>query len=92
MAKGKYDPYSEQGQQILLHEAAHVVQQGMGLVHGGEESPALEAQAQAAQSGEGLSMSGGFTMPVATAASPIQGFGGGIRRTLGKMWKVQRRR
>lgn len=103
VAKGKYDPYSEQGQQILLHEAAHVVQQGMGLVHGGEESPALEAQAQAAQSGEGLSMSGGFTMPVATAASPIQGFGGGIRRTLGKMWngvknffkgdrKVRRRR
>ena len=86
VAKGKYDPYSEQGQQILLHEAAHVVQQGMGLVHGGEESPALEAQAQAAQSGEGLSMSGGFTMPVATSASPIQGFGGGIRKTLGKMW------
>ena len=31
-------------------------------------------------------MSGGFTMPVATSASPIQGFGGGIRKTLGKMW------
>lgn len=86
IAKGKYNPYSEQGQQVLMHEAAHVVQQGMGLVHGGEESPGLEAQAQAAQGGEGIGMSGGFTMPVATAAAPIQGFGGGIRRKLGKMW------
>lgn len=41
VAKGKYDPYSEQGQQILLHEAAHVVQQGMGLVHGGGGKPCL---------------------------------------------------
>ena len=86
VAKGKYNPYSEQGQQVLMHEAAHVVQQGMGMVHGTEESPALEAQAHAAQSGEGLGMSGGFTMPVANAAAPIQGFGGGIRKALGKMW------
>ncbi len=71
VAKGKFDPYTDQGQQVLMHEAAHVVQQGMGLVHGTEESPALEAQAHAAQSGEGLGMSGGFTMPAATASAPI---------------------
>lgn len=86
VAKGKFDPHSESGQQILMHEAAHVVQQGMGMVHGGEESAALEAQAHAAQSGEGLGVSGGFTMPAATAAAPIQGFGGGIRKALGKVW------
>ena len=59
-----------------MHEAAHVVQQGMGLAHDtGNESAALEAQAQAVQAGGSMGSTAGFSMPTATAAAPVQGFG-----------------
>ena len=76
VAKGKFAPDTAHGQEVLMHEAAHVVQQGMGMTHGaGPESAALEAQAQ---SGGVMVSTATFSMPTATAAAPVQAFGGGL--------------
>ena len=83
VAKGQYAPGTAHGQEVLMHEAAHVVQQGMGLTHGmSGESAALEAQAQAVQAGGSMGNLSGFSMPTATASAPVQGFG---RRLLKKL-------
>lgn len=83
VAKGQYAPGTAHGQEVLMHEAAHVVQQGMGLAHDtGSESAALEAQAQSVQAGGSMGSISGFSMPAATASAPVQGFG---RRLLKKL-------
>lgn len=88
VAKGQYAPGTAQGQALLMHEAAHVVQQGMGLAHSaGEESAALEAQAQSVQAGDSMGNISGFSMPVATSSAPIQGSGGRIRGAIKRGWQ-----
>lgn len=72
-------PASPEGQRILAHEAAHVIQQGTMPLSGGVLSDAsLEAQAHAMESGGQIDASG-FTMPTA-AGAPVQGFFGFFRR------------
>ncbi|MDR1217169.1 MAG: DUF4157 domain-containing protein [Oscillospiraceae bacterium] len=58
------------GDEVLMHEAGHVVQQGMGAARGSGilHSTGLEMQADA-----GFAAPAGFTMP-AGGAGPIQGF------------------
>jgi len=71
IAKGEYRPHTQRGADLLMHEAGHVVQQGMGLVSGTGllSNPALEAQASA-----GFTAPANFSMPV-SANGPAQGDG-----------------
>ncbi|MDR2614952.1 MAG: DUF4157 domain-containing protein [Oscillospiraceae bacterium] len=68
------------GDEVLLHEAGHVVQSGMGLVGGTGgilESATLESQAS-----EGLAAPQSFTMPT-SASGPALGFlGWGKKKNL----------
>jgi len=71
---------TESGQNLLFHEAGHVVQQGAGLASGGGllYNAGLEAQASTA-----FAAPGGFTMPT-SAAGPIQGgLFGWLKKKLG---------
>ena len=84
VAKGQYAPGTAHGQEVLMHEAAHVVQQGMGMTHGmSGESAALEAQAQ---SGGIMGNAATFSMPTATAAAPVQALGGGLWKKIKGGW------
>ena len=69
MAKGEYNPGSESGLDVLLHEAGHVVQQGSGMARGDGllDNPALENQANV-----GFTAPVGFQMP-SSSAGPVQG-------------------
>ena len=88
VAKGQYAPGTAHGQEVLMHEAAHVVQQGMGMTHGaGPESAALEAQAQSVQAGGSMGNISGFSMPTATAAAPVQAFGRRLVRKIKSGWQ-----
>ena len=88
VAKGQFAPGTAHGQEVLMHEAAHVVQQGMGMAHDtGTESAALEAQAQAVQAGGSMGNISGFSMPTATAAAPVQAFGRRLVRKIKNGWK-----
>ena len=71
MAKGEYDPYTEDGQNLLLHEAGHIVQQGSGMTRGSGilQDPALEAQADSITEAPAS-----FSMPSSASGSPIQGW------------------
>lgn len=88
VAKGQYAPGTAHGQEVLMHEATHVVQQGMGLAHDtGNESAALEAQAQSVQAGGSMGNISGFSMPTATAAAPVQGFGRTLLKKIKSGWQ-----
>ena len=68
------DTGSAEGQQILMHEAAHVIQQGTRSLSGGMlHDSALEAQANDIASGAGHIDVSNFSMPAAEGA-PVQGF------------------
>jgi len=68
------DPASPEGQQILTHEAAHVIQQGTRTLPGGMlHDQSMEAQANDIARGVGQIDVSGFSMPTATGA-PVQGF------------------
>ena len=87
VAKGKFSPETAHGREILMHEAAHVVQQGLGLAHDtSHESIALEAQAQTVQAGGTIGSTAGFSMPVANTAAPVQGFGRRLLKKLKSGW------
>jgi len=74
------DTGSIEGQQILMHEAAHVIQQGTRSLSGGVlQDASLEAQANDIASGAGHIDVSGFSMPTA-AGAPVQGFFGFFRR------------
>ena len=74
------DTGSAEGQQILMHEAAHVIQQGTRSLSGGMlHDSALEAQANDIASGAGHIDVSNFSMPAAEGA-PVQGFFGFFRR------------
>lgn len=85
IAKGKYDQYSAEGQHVLLHEAAHVVQQGTHRVSGNGlmRSAQMENQAESAALGtaESQASAGSFAMPTG-AAGPVQGFNPFNRKAL----------
>jgi hypothetical protein len=80
-APGAYQPAGEKGQQLLGHELTHVVQQRTGMVRATEtvagqpinDSPALEAQAQAggirAARGEAVGIGGAES---GAPATPVQ--------------------
>ena len=72
-AKGKYNPYSPSGERLLMHEAAHIVQQGTHAVSGDGymRSSQMEAQAENVANGGQIDVSG-FSMPTGSAG-PIQG-------------------
>ena len=82
VAKGEYRPYTEAGQEMLLHEAGHIVQQGAGLAHGDGllTDTRLEAQADS-----GFAAPAGFAIPSSAQGAPVQGFLGlgGLRRRIG---------
>ena len=52
-APGKYDPYSEKGQQLIAHELAHVVQQRGGRVAQQLTNTIRGLEAEAARLGDG---------------------------------------
>lgn len=65
IARGFYQPGAASGEQLVLHETGHVVQQGLGRVPatgGFVDGAALEAQADG-----GFTAPAGFTMPRAQA-------------------------
>jgi len=65
-AGGRYAPHTEPGRALLVHELAHVVQQGRGgLAPAGGLGSSLEAEARNAASG----MNGGGTVAVEGASS-----------------------
>lgn len=68
---------SEAGHRLILHEAAHIVQQGKShsIAAGINETPALESEAHAVADGAHMDASG-FTAPMPAQAAPIQGFSG----------------
>jgi hypothetical protein len=78
LAKGRYAPNSQSGQELLLHEATHVAQQGAGAAGPlGTEQPALEAEANAVASGGLYGGYGAASVPQAAPSSaPAQGKGG----------------
>jgi hypothetical protein len=87
-APGRYDPHGAQGQRLIGHELAHVVQQSQGRVvptgrHGGvpiNAEPALEHEAdvfaERAASGRSVGTRGPSRAPIADV---VQGFGIGSR-------------
>ena len=63
----------EDGQRVVLHEAAHIAQQGSRSVAGAvNDDPALEQQADRVAAGE--VMQGGFSVPVNSENAPVQGW------------------
>lgn len=67
---------SEDGHKTILHEAAHIVQQGKShsLTAGINETPSLESEAHAVAEGGHMDATG-FTAPMPAQAAPIQGLG-----------------
>ena len=63
----------EDGQRVILHEAAHIAQQGGRSVAGAvNDDPALEQQADRVAAGE--VMQGSFSVPVNSENAPVQGW------------------
>lgn len=63
----------EDGQRVILHEAAHIAQQGSRSVAGAvNDDPALEQQADRVAAGE--VMQGSFSVPVNSENAPVQGW------------------
>ena len=63
----------EEGQRVVLHEAAHIAQQGSRNVAGAvNDDPALEQQADRVAAGE--VMQGSFSVPVNSENAPVQGW------------------
>lgn len=63
----------EDGQRVILHEAAHIAQQGSRSVTGAvNDNPALEQQADRVAAGE--VMQGSFSVPVNSENAPVQGW------------------
>ena len=63
----------EEGQRVILHEAAHIAQQGSRSVAGAvNDNPALEQQADRVAAGE--VMHGSFSVPVNSENAPVQGW------------------
>ena len=63
----------EDGQRVILHEAAHIAQQGSRSVAGAvNDAPALEQQADRVAAGE--VMQGSFSVPVNSENAPVQGW------------------
>ena len=63
----------EEGQRVVLHEAAHIAQQGSRSVAGAvNDDPALEQQADRVAGGE--VMQGSFSVPVNSENAPVQGW------------------
>lgn len=63
----------EEGQRVVLHEAAHIAQQGSRSVAGAvNDNPALEQQADRVAAGE--VMQGTFSVPVNSENAPVQGW------------------
>ena len=63
----------EEGQRVILHEAAHIAQQGSRSVAGAvNDDPALEQQADRVAAG-GV-MQGSFSVPVNSENAPVQGW------------------
>ena len=67
---------SEAGHKMILHETAHIVQQGKShsIAAGINETPALESEAHAVADGARMDATG-FTAPMPAQAAPIQGLG-----------------
>lgn len=63
----------EEGQRVILHETAHIAQQGSRSVAGAvNDDPALEQQADRVAAGE--VMQGSFSVPVNSENAPVQGW------------------
>ena len=63
----------EDGQRVILHEAAHIAQPGSRSVAGAvNDDPALEQQADRVAAGE--VMQGSFSVPVNSENAPVQGW------------------
>ena len=63
----------EDGQRVILHEAAHIAQQGSRSVAGAvNDDPALEQQADRVAAGEVLQ--GSFSVPFNSENAPVQGW------------------
>lgn len=63
----------EDGQRVILHEAAHIAQQGSRSVAGAvNDDPALEQQDDRVAAGE--VMQGSFSVPVNSENAPVQGW------------------
>lgn len=63
----------DEGQRVILHEAAHIAQQGSRSVAGAvNDDPALEQQADRVAAGE--VMQGSFSVPVNSENAPVQGW------------------
>lgn len=63
----------EDGQRVILHEAAHIAQQGSRSVAGAvNDDPALEQQADRVAAGE--VMQGSFSVPMNSENAPVQGW------------------
>ena len=63
----------EEGQRVILHEAAHIAQQGSRSVAGAvNDDPALEQQADRVTAGE--VMQGSFSVPMNSENAPVQGW------------------
>ena len=63
----------EDGQRVILHEAAHIAQQGSRSVAGAvNDDPALEQQADRVAAGE--VMQGSFSGPMNSENAPVQGW------------------
>lgn len=63
----------EEGQRVILHEAAHIAQQGSRSVAGAvNDNPVLEQQADRVAAGE--VMQGSFSVPVNSENAPVQGW------------------
>lgn len=63
----------EEGQRVVLHEAAHIAQQGSRSVAGAvNDDPALEQQADRVAAGE--VMQGSFSVPMNSENAPVQGW------------------
>lgn len=63
----------EDGQRVILHEAAHIAQQGSRSAAGAvNDAPALEQQADRVAAGE--VMQGSFSVPVNSENAPVQGW------------------
>ena len=85
------NPASLEGERILMHEAAHVIQQGTRSLSGGVlQDSSLEAQANAISMGAGHIDVSGFSMPTAEGA-PVQGFFGFFNRLKANKLNEQRK-
>ena len=63
----------EDGQRVILHDAAHIAQQGSRSVAGAvNDDPALEQQADRVAAGE--VMQGSFSVPMNSENAPVQGW------------------